>query len=78
MTKEEYFLTLSAAFFNGQITESTFNNLFDYYNKLDTLCSTCELFTDINTSFVPIHKFIKNCNLFNHCGFSKKSWQPLL
>ncbi len=35
MTKEEYFLTLSAAFFNGQITESTYNNLFDYYNKLD-------------------------------------------
>ena len=37
----------------------------------DTLCSTCELFTDINTSFVPIHKFIKNCNLLTVADFLK-------
>lgn len=37
----------------------------------DTLCSTCELFTDINTSFVPIHKFIKNCNLLTIADFLK-------
>lgn len=36
-----------------------------------TLCSTCELFTDINTSFVPIHKFIKNCNLLTIADFLK-------
>lgn len=27
------------------------------------LCSTCELFTDIDTSYVPIHKFLPNCTL---------------
>ncbi len=27
------------------------------------LCSTCELFTDINTSYVPIHRFLPNCTL---------------
>lgn len=27
------------------------------------LCSTCELFTDINTSYVPIHKFLQYCTL---------------
>ncbi len=37
----------------------------------DTPCSTCELFTDINTSFVPIHKFIKNCNLLTIVDFLK-------
>lgn len=37
----------------------------------DTLCSTCELFTDINTSFVPIHKIIKNCNLLTIADFLK-------
>lgn len=25
----------------------------------DTLCSTCELFTDINTSYVPMYKFVE-------------------
>ncbi|MCH5159305.1 MAG: XRE family transcriptional regulator [Clostridiales bacterium] len=29
----------------------------------DIVCSTCELFTDINTSYVPIHKFLPNCTL---------------
>ncbi len=37
----------------------------------DTLCSSCELFTDINTSFVPIHKFIKNCDLLIIADFLK-------
>lgn len=27
------------------------------------LCSTCELFTDIDTSYVPIHKFLPQCTL---------------
>ena len=27
------------------------------------VCSTCELFTDINTSYVPIHRFLPNCTL---------------
>lgn len=27
------------------------------------LCSTCELFTDINTAYVPIHKFLPHCTL---------------
>ena len=37
----------------------------------DTISSTCELFTDINTSFVPIHKFIKNSNLLTIADFLK-------
>ncbi|MCM1009191.1 MAG: XRE family transcriptional regulator [Ruminococcus flavefaciens] len=37
----------------------------------DTLCSTCELFTDINTSFVPIYKFLRNCNLLTIADFLK-------
>ena len=37
----------------------------------DKLCSTCELFTDINTSFVPIHKFVRKCNLLNIADFLK-------
>ena len=27
------------------------------------LCSTCELFTDINTSYVPVFNFVANCTL---------------
>lgn len=27
------------------------------------ICSRCELFTDINTSYVPIHRFLPNCTL---------------
>lgn len=27
------------------------------------LCSTCKLFTDIDTSYVPIHRFLPNCTL---------------
>ncbi len=27
------------------------------------LCSTCELFTDIDHSYVPIHRVVENCNL---------------
>ena len=27
------------------------------------LCSTCELFCDIDTSFVPIYRFVENCTL---------------
>lgn len=37
----------------------------------DKLCSTCELFTDINTSFVPIYKFVRKCNLLNIADFLK-------
>lgn len=36
-----------------------------------TLCSTCELFTDINTSFVTIHKFVRKYNLLNIADFLK-------
>lgn len=36
-----------------------------------TICSTCELFTDLNTSFVPIHKFVRNCNLLTIADFLK-------
>lgn len=27
------------------------------------ICSTCELFTDINTSYVPIYKFVEKCTI---------------
>ena len=35
------------------------------------VCSTCELFTDINTSYVPIHKFLPNCTLTKVVEFLK-------
>ena len=37
----------------------------------DTLCSTCELFTDIDTSYVPIHRFLPQCNLNQAVEFLK-------
>lgn len=37
----------------------------------DMLCSTCELFTDINISFVPIHKFVRSCSLLTIADFLK-------
>ena len=36
-----------------------------------TLCSTCELFTDINTSFVPIYKFNETATLTETAAFLK-------
>lgn len=36
-----------------------------------TLCSTCELFTDIDTSFVPIYKFIGGVSLIETANFLK-------
>lgn len=35
------------------------------------LCSTCELFTDINTSYVPIFNFISNCTLTSVADYLK-------
>lgn len=35
------------------------------------LCSTCELFTDIDTAYVPIHKFISGCTLLKTVEFLK-------
>ena len=37
----------------------------------DTLCSTCELFTDINTSYVPIYNFLQECTLTSTAEFLK-------
>lgn len=37
----------------------------------DTLCSTCQLFTDINTSYVPICNFLQECTLTNTAEFLK-------
>lgn len=36
-----------------------------------TLCSTCELFTDINTSYVPIYNFLQECTLTRTAEFLK-------
>lgn len=36
-----------------------------------TLCSTCELFTDINTSFVPIYKFQQGSSLAETASYLK-------
>ena len=36
-----------------------------------TLCSTCELFTDINTSYVPIHRFLPESGLSVTAEFLK-------
>ena len=38
----------------------------------ETLCSTCELFTDINISYVPIYNFLSECNLTNTAEFLKR------
>lgn len=35
------------------------------------LCSTCELFTDINTSYVSIYNFVSNCTLTSVSEFLK-------
>lgn len=35
------------------------------------LCSTCELFTDINTSYVPIFNFVSNCTLTSVADYLK-------
>lgn len=35
----------------------------------ETLCSTCELFTDINTSYVPIYNFLQKCTLTSMAEF---------
>lgn len=37
----------------------------------ETLCSTCELFTDINTSYVSIYNFLNDCNLTNTVEYLK-------
>jgi len=37
----------------------------------DSLCSTCELFTDINTSYVPMHKFLSQSGLRETADFLK-------
>lgn len=37
----------------------------------DTLCSTCELFTNINTSYVPIYNFLQECTLTSTAEFLK-------
>lgn len=42
------------------------------------LCSTCELFTDIDTSYVPIHRFVENANLAKVYDFIKKLGQDYL
>ncbi len=36
-----------------------------------TLCSTCELFTDKNKSFVPIYKFVPGSNLLDTANYLK-------
>lgn len=36
-----------------------------------SVCSTCELFTDIDTSYVPIHKFLSNSTLAKTVEFLK-------
>lgn len=35
------------------------------------LCSTCELFTDINASYVPIFNFVSNCTLTSVADYLK-------
>jgi len=35
------------------------------------LCSTCELFTDINHSYVPIYRLVEKCNLRNVTDYLK-------
>lgn len=37
----------------------------------ETLCSTCKLFTDINTSYVPIYNFLQECTLTSTAEFLK-------
>ena len=36
------------------------------------VCSTCELFTDIDTSYVPIYRFVNDCTLTKVSQFIKE------
>lgn len=37
-----------------------------------TICSTCELFTDIDTSYVPVHRFLSQCTLTRAAEFFRE------
>lgn len=60
-------------FYAAQIAETMGLKHVAYDLKMwkDTLCSTCELFTDIDTSYVPIHRFLPQCNLNQAVEFLK-------
>ncbi len=60
-------------FYAAQIAETMGLKHVAYDLKMwkDILCSTCELFTDIDTSYVPIHRFLPQCNLNQTVEFLK-------
>ena len=58
-------------FYAAQIAEKMgiFHVSYNLAKWKDTLCSTCELFTDIDTSYVPIYRFLEQPNLKNTVEF---------
>ena len=60
-------------FYAAQIAEQMGLNHIPYglAKWKDTLCSTCELFTNIDTSYVPIYKFVEKATVTEIAAFLK-------
>lgn len=60
-------------FYAAQIAEKMGLNHIPYglAKWKDTLCSTCELFTNIDTSYVPIYKFVEKATVTEIAAFLK-------
>lgn len=60
-------------FYAAQIAERMGLNHISYglAKWKDTLCSTCELFTNIDTSYVPIYKFVEKATVTEIASFLK-------
>lgn len=60
-------------YYASQIAKAMGLDHIDYNlsNWKGTLCSTCELFTDKNTSFVPIYKFVYGGTLLDTANYLK-------
>lgn len=60
-------------FYSAQVAERMGLNHIPYglAKWKDTLCSTCELFTNIDTSYVPIYKFVEKATVTEIAAFLK-------
>jgi hypothetical protein len=60
-------------FYASQIAEKMGINhvSYDLAKWKGCLCSTCELFTDIDHSYIPIYKLVKDCSLRNIANYCK-------
>ena len=60
-------------FYAAQIAKKMEIDHVDYNISMwkNSLCSTCELFTDINTAYVPMYKFLKDSGLIATADYLK-------